>query len=89
MNDMYARIVCELPRQIARERAIELKKQQMRIRGHASRDVARVYAFTWTVLGDHPSPAEIHLLSNTFHQRFRAGDNRGDLKWTLQESLEK
>jgi len=33
--------------------------------------------------------AEIHLTSNTFHQRFRAGDNRGDLKWTLQESLEK
>lgn len=61
----------------------------MRIQDHASYDPARVHTFNRTVFRDHPQPAEIHLAAHAFHQRFRAGNDRRDLKWMLKEPLEK
>ena len=37
MNHMHSRIICELPLQISRERRVELKQKQMRIRSHPPR----------------------------------------------------
>src|SRR6266542_6280831 len=61
----------------------------MRIRSHPSRDLARVHAFTRTVLSDHARLAEIHFAGDAFHERFRAGNNRCDLKRPLQKTLKK
>ena len=61
----------------------------MRIRSHPSRDLARVHAFTRAVLGDHARLAEIHFAGDPFHERFRAGNDRRDLKRPLQKTLKK
>src|SRR5436190_3158165 len=61
----------------------------MRIRTHASGDRARMHSFSRAVLGDHARLTEIHLADDPLHQRFRAGDDRRDLKGSLQETLEK
>jgi hypothetical protein len=42
-----------------------------------------VHAFTRTVLSDHSWLAEVHLPGDAFNERFRAGDDRVDLKWPL------
>src|SRR6266481_4480683 len=89
MDYMNTWIICKLSLQITRERRIQLKQEQMRIRSHPSRDFARVHAFTRPVLGDDAWPREIHLTGDAFHHRSRAGNNGGDLKRTLQAPLEK
>src|SRR5260370_31765638 len=89
MDYMNTWIICKLSLQITRERRVQLKQEQMRVRTHSSRDFARVHAFAWAVLGDHPMLAEIHLTGDAFHHRSRAGNDRDDLKWTLQVPLEK
>ena len=45
MNHMHASIACKLPFQCARQRRVEFKQEQMRIRCHPSRDLTRVHAF--------------------------------------------
>src|SRR5215471_3851302 len=89
MDHVQTWIAGKLPFKVACERRIELEQEQMRIRAHSSRDLARMHAFTWTVLRDHAGLAEIHFAGDAFHQRFRAGDDRRNLKWPLQEALEK
>ena len=89
MDHMNAWIIRKLSLQITRECRIQLKQEQMRVRSHPSRDFARVHAFTRPVLSDDAWPSEIHLTGDAFHHRSRAGNDRGDLKWTLQEPLEK
>src|SRR5437899_7373738 len=78
----------KLPLQIPSERRVQLKQEQMRIPRQTSRDLARVHAFTRTIFCNHSPLAEIHLAGDAFHQCFRAGNNRRDLKWTLQKSFE-
>ena len=70
MDHMNAWIICKLPLQISRERPIQLEQEQMRIRTHPSRDLARMHAFTWPIFGNHSGSAEIHLTGDAFHQRF-------------------
>src|SRR5882762_1438018 len=89
MNHMHASIACKLPFQCSRQRRVEFKQEQMRIRCHSSRDLTRVHAFARAVLRDRPRLGEIHFAGDTFHHRLRTGYNRGDLKRTLQETLEK
>ena len=64
MDDAYAPIPGKLPFELMREGRVELKQEQMRTGTHASRDLARVHAFTWAVLGDHAGLAEIHLVGD-------------------------
>jgi len=68
MDHMHARIARELPLKSARERRVELEQEQMRIRIHPARDLARVHAFTRAVLGDHTRLAKIHFAGDAFHQ---------------------
>src|SRR4029453_17810836 len=89
MDPVHARIACKLSFQRTRERGIELEQKQMRILTHPARDLARVHAFARAVLSDHARLAQIHFAGNAFYQRFRAGNDRGDLKRALQKSLEK
>ena len=89
IDDVHAPIVRELPAQVVRESAVQFKKKELRIWRHASRDLARVHAFTRTVFGDNAWSSEIHFLGDPLHERSRAGNNGGNLKWPLQESLEK
>src|SRR5262245_59076112 len=89
MDHVYATISCKLSFQRSRERRIELKQKQMRIRSHPSRDLTRVHAFTRSILRDHARLGEIHFASDTFHHRLGTGNNRCDLERTLQETLEK
>jgi len=89
MDHMHARIACKLPFKCTRERRIELEQEQMRTRTHSSRNLARVYAFTRAVLRDDAWLTEIHFAGDAFHERFRAGNDRRDLKRPLQEALKK
>src|SRR6266513_2747557 len=89
MNHMHASIACKLPFQCSRQRRVEFKQEQMRIRCHPSRDLPRVHTFARAVLRDDARLAEIHFAGDTFHHRLRAGYNRRDLEWTLQKTLEK
>ena len=68
--DMHARIVLKLPLQISCQRRVQFKQKQMRVWSHASRDFARVYAFSRPVFRDHACLTEIHLACDAFHQRF-------------------
>src|SRR5437762_5786115 len=61
----------------------------MRIRAHPARDLTRVHAFTWPIFSNYTRLAKIDLAGDALYQRFRAGNDRSDLKWTLQETLEK
>jgi len=89
MNHMDACIARKLTFEVARERPIHLEEKQLRVRTHPSRNLPRMHPFPRAVLGDHARLAQIHLAGDTFHQRLRAGDDRGDLKWSLQETLKK
>ena len=80
MDHVHATITCELPFQSACEGWIKLKEEQMRIRRHPARNLARMHSFPRAVFGDHARLAEIHLAGYPFHHRFRAGDDRCDLK---------
>src|SRR3984893_9250797 len=84
-----ARIIGELPLEIARECGIEFKEQQLRVGSHPARDRARVHAFARSVLSNHARTFEVDLTRNALNQRFRTGDNGGDLPGALEESLEK
>src|SRR5213592_2153063 len=88
MNHMHASIACKLPFQCFCQRRVEFKQEQMRILCHPSRDLTRVHAFARAVLRDHARLGEIHFTRNAFHKRLRTGNNRRDLEWTFQETLE-
>src|SRR6266404_534045 len=88
VDHVHARIVAELPPEIARKSGINFKQEQLTILTHPARDLAGMHAFTWPVFGDHAGLFEINLVRDAFNQRFRARHDRGDLKWTFQESLE-
>src|SRR5215471_8716956 len=75
MDHVYAAIACELSFQCPRERRVEFKQEQMRIRSHPSGDLTRVNAFARAVLRDHTWLGEIHLAGDTFHHRLGAGNN--------------
>ena len=70
VNHVYPWIMRELPLQIPSERRVQLKQEQMLIRRQASRDLARVHAFTRTVFCNHSRLAEIHLAGDAFHHCF-------------------
>jgi len=67
MDDVYAPFPGKLPFEMMSAGRVEPKQEQMRIRTHASRDLARVHAFAWTVLGDHSWPTEVHLAGDAFN----------------------
>jgi len=89
MNHMDAGVARKLAFEVAGERPIHLEEKQPRVRTHPSRNLPRMHPLARPVLGDHARLAQIHLAGDAFHQRLRAGDDRGDLKWSLQETLEK
>jgi len=70
MDHMDTRIGRELPLERTRKCCVKLEQEQMRIWIHSSRNLARVHAFTWPVLGDHAWLAKIHFARDAFHQRF-------------------
>ena len=84
---MDARIVRELALEIARERGIELEKEELRIRRHPACDLAGMNAFARAVLRDNARPAEVDLARDLFHKRFGARHDGSDLKWALEEPL--
>ncbi len=69
MDHMDARIAGKLPFQRARERRVELKQEQMRIRCHPPRDLTRVDALTRAVFRNHARFGEVHFARDAFHQR--------------------
>ena len=89
MNHVHACIAGKLTFEVARERPIHLEEKQLRIRTHSSRDLPRMHPLARPVLGDHARLAQVHLAGDAFHERLGAGDDRGDLKWSLQETLKK
>ena len=75
MDHVHPTISCKLSFQCARECRVELEQEQMRIRGHSSRDLTRVHPFTRTVFRDHPRLGEIHFTGHPFYHRLGAGNN--------------
>ena len=67
MDDVYAPILGKLPFEMMSAGRVEPKQDQMRIRTHAPRDLARVHAFAWSVIGDHSWPTEVHLAGDAFN----------------------
>src|SRR5437588_769820 len=88
IDNLNACITIELATQIARKRRIELKKKELTIGPHSARDFARMHAFARTVLRDHMRPIEVNFIGHALNQRPRTGDNGGNLKGTLEKSLE-
>ena len=89
IDDVDARIIGELPLEVARKGGIEFEEEQLRIGIHPRGQLARMDAFARTVLGDYARLAEIHLARHPLHKRLGAGDDGGDLKRLLQKPFEK
>jgi hypothetical protein len=80
-------IACELPVQILREMGIQFEKKKMRCGMHAAHNFAGMDALAGAIFRDQARPTQIHPPSHPIDKRLGAGNDGGDLKWPLQESL--
>ena len=57
IDHVHARIIGELPAEIAGKGGIQFEQKQLRIRPHPARNLARMHPFARAVLGNDPRPA--------------------------------
>ena len=83
IDHMDARIVGELPFEIARERGIQFEEKQLRIRPHPAAQSRANGRLRPGRTRRSRGLAEIDLARDSFDERLGAGDDRSDLKRPL------
>ena len=68
VDHMNAGVAAELALQIARKRRIDLEQQQLAVRSHPPRDLARMDSFAGTIFRNHTRAVEVNFLRDAFDQ---------------------
>ena len=86
--DADAQIVRELPAEMFAKFRINFKEQQVGIRMHPLRDLARVAAFAGTEFRDNTRSAVIHFVGHFADERLGTRHNRGHPPGASEESFQ-